>query len=204
MINITQTDYIDFISKSGISKLTKVKALVNRPEYHPSFDFYKKLRDEIIDTLKLGKKKTDLLNLVSQVPDRKKHQRYQHLIERFTRFLGRKKIQWFNPPSTAWSYKDLGIKMNPELGLDINGEKFIIKLYFKDTPLKKKDIKVLLWMMTQSLCEGIFKGYKCALLDIEKGKIFEYEEDESSIISLVEGEADYFIRLWNDLIRRSA
>ena len=188
MVSISQTDYIDFISKSGTSKLTKVLNLIGRQDYHPSFDFYKKLRDTIIDNLKSGKKKHELLDFVNEeITDRKKLNRYITLVEGLSRFLGRKKTLWFDPPTTIWSHKDLRIKMNPELGLDLNGEKFIIKLYFKDTSLQRKDIKVLLWMMNQSLSKGIFTGYKCALLDVEKGKFFSFKEDVSEIKLLVEG-----------------
>jgi hypothetical protein len=94
--------------------------------------------------------------------------------------------------------------MNPELGLDLNGEKFIIKLYFKDTSLQRKDIKVLLWMMNQSLSKGIFSGYKCALLDVEKGKIFPFVEDDIELNALVEGEAEYFLKLWHQLDKKYA
>ncbi|MDZ7649279.1 MAG: hypothetical protein U5K54_20095 [Cytophagales bacterium] len=142
--------------------------------------------------------------MINELTDKKKHLRYTSLINSFTKFLGRKKIAWFNPPSNTWSYRDLNVKMNPEIGLNINGEKFIIKLYFKDSPLQKKDIKVLLWMMNLSLCNGIYTGYKCALLDIDKGKFFPFKEDNSSMLSLVEGEADYFIKLWRTLEKKSA
>jgi hypothetical protein len=187
-----------------MSKLSKVRALLGRPNYHPSFDFYKKIREEIIDTLRFGKKKKELLDFLSDISDGKKKSRYRNLVDGLLKFLGRKKIGWFDPPSATWSYKDLRIKMNPELGLEINGEKYITKLYFKDTPLQKKDIKVLLWMMHQTLCQGIFSGYKCALLDVEHGKIFPFVTDEPAIRALLEGEADYFIKLWHELEKKSA
>jgi len=203
MIRISQTDYIDFISKSGISKLTKVRSLVNRQAYHPSFDFYKKIREEIIENLKKGKKSIRL-DFITDIVDKKKQTRYNFLVKGFKKFIGRKEAVWFDPPATTWSYNDLLIKMNPEVGLSINGEKYIIKLYFKDTPLQKKDIKVLLSMMNQTLCTGLYTGLKCALLDVEKGKLFPYTGIDKSINTLLEAEADYFIRLWHDLEKKAA
>ena len=31
-----------------------------------------------------------------------------------------------------WQYEDLTVSVNPELGLEINGRRQLIKLYFKD------------------------------------------------------------------------
>lgn len=38
-ITISITDFIGFVNKSGGSKMTKVKQLKNRENYHPSKDF---------------------------------------------------------------------------------------------------------------------------------------------------------------------
>ena len=46
-IKISLTDFVDFVSKSGTSKLTKVKQIKGRRSYHPAFDFWKLMRDEI-------------------------------------------------------------------------------------------------------------------------------------------------------------
>lgn len=201
---ITQTDYIDFISKSGTSKAAKVRSLHDRPKYHPAFDFYKPLREEIVEHLKYDKKKQDLFSFPSVVTDTKKRARYLSLINGYAKFIGRKKATWFDPPSANWDYKELRIKMNPEIGLILNSNKYIIKMYFKDSPLQSKDIKVLLWMMENSLCTGLFNGYKCALLDVENGKMHYSKSKDPSIHALLEGEAEFFLKLWHSLDRKSA
>jgi len=42
MPEISLTDFVDFTSASGTSKLSKLKQFKSRPEYEPAFDFYKK------------------------------------------------------------------------------------------------------------------------------------------------------------------
>jgi hypothetical protein len=203
MIKITQTDYIDFISRSGMSKLSKVKSIFSRPDYHPSFDFYKKLREEFVNYIKGDRIKNDLyIFLTHQI--QKKQTRFEPLINGYLKFLGRKKAEWFEPPTATWIYKDLNIKMNPELGVVLNGEKYIIKLYFKDSPLEKGDIAILLEMMESTLSTGIFTGYKCALLDIERSKLRYFKKKVPSVTALIEGEAESFIRIWQDLEKKSA
>jgi hypothetical protein len=120
------------------------------------------------------------------------------------KFLGRKKTEWFQPPSTIWCYKELKVKMNPELGIILNNDKYIIKLYFKDTPIEKRYVDVLLWMMEQTLCDGIYKGYKCALLDVERSKLHYQKVTEPGLATILESEADYLLNLWNSLEKKSA
>lgn len=197
MIRITQSDYIDFISKSGLPKLTKVRALFNRPEYHPSLDFYRRLREEFVNHIKQRKNKSELFKFLAD-QNSKKQSRFELLINGYLRFLGKKAVEGFEPPISYWSYKDLSIKMNPDIGLLLNEEKFIIKLYFKDTPLSKGQIDILLWMMNSTLCSGIYSGYKCALLDVERSKLH-YKISEQPINALIEGEAESFIKMWHSL-----
>ncbi len=204
MIKITQTDYIDFLSKSGISKSSKVKAIFNRADYHPSNDFYKSIREEIIDHLKNQKTKNDLYNFLDGMRHSKKYSRFHPLVEGYIKFIGRKKFEWIDPPSASWTYKHLSIKMNPELGIKLGDQKYIVKLYFKEQALEKNDVKVLLWMMEQTLCQGLFKGYKCALLDVERSKLRYFKKLESPMQALIEGEAECFIKLWESLEKKSA
>ena len=204
MVKITQTDFIDFISRSGTSKLSKVRTLFTRPDYHPSLDFYKPLREEIVENLKLQKAKKELFDFLDELKTSKKYSRYLPLIDGYTKFLGRKKAQWFEPPSTVWKYKELQIKMNPELGICFGDERYIIKLYFKDTSLQRKDIKVLLWMMDQTLCTGIFQGYRSALLDVERSKLHYSNAKEQTLNALLEGEAESFLRMWQSFEQKSA
>lgn len=204
MVLITQSDYIDFISKSGTSKAAKVRSIYDRAKYHPAFDFYKSIREEMVDHFKHHRKKGELFDFMDKVTDAKKKSRYLSLIKGYSKFIGRKKAIWFDPPSASWDYKDLRIKMNPEIGLILNSDKYIIKMYFKDSPLQPKDIKVLLWMMENSLCTGIFTGYKCALLDVESGKLHYKKSKDPSIHALLEGEAEFFLKLWHSLDKKSA
>ena len=48
MINITLTDFIDYVSKVGTSRYTKVNQIHSRDVYHPAFDFWKPLREGFI------------------------------------------------------------------------------------------------------------------------------------------------------------
>lgn len=203
-LNVSFTDYIDFLRKAGMPRLTKVQNLIDRPPYHPGFDFYKSLREVIVTHLRNGKDKKYLYSFLGAVSDVKKINRYNSLVKGYFKFLGRKKSNWFEPPAPFWTYKDLDVKINPELGLEFGGSKYLIKLYFKEEPLLKKDVQISLNMMAQTLCTGIYTGHTCALLDVERGKLHYAKAPDPRINVLIEGEAESFLRIWEGLIKKSA
>lgn len=49
MINLSLTDFVDISSKVGMSKITNLVKIKNRPPYSPAIDYYKQLRDHIIE-----------------------------------------------------------------------------------------------------------------------------------------------------------
>lgn len=68
-ISVSLTDFIDFVNKSGNSKMTKVKQVKYRNTYHPASDFYKALREEIIETHKINGDKKSLDKLMQKLTD---------------------------------------------------------------------------------------------------------------------------------------
>jgi len=199
MINISLTDFIDYVSKVGTSKYTIVNQIHSREAYQPAFDFWKPLRDGIIDLHKLGQDRSVLDNIISNLTDKKKIGRYPALVDSYKSFLGRKNIEWFDPPFKEWKTNDLRIKLNPELGLDINGKLYVIKLYFKSDPLSQMKADLILLLMNTKLKRGNFKEATFAVLDIERKKNFEKTKLDKSHFSLLEGEALSFITIWNSL-----
>lgn len=93
MISISQTDYIDFLSRSGVSKFSKVKSLFNRSDYHPAFDFYKNLRDALVAFSKKEKDRAELYSFIT-TQNPKKQNRFGILLDGYFRFLGRKKAEF--------------------------------------------------------------------------------------------------------------
>lgn len=124
-IQISLTDFIDFVSKVGTTKFTKVKEVKNREPYHPAFDFWKPLREKIIEIHENGKNKNLLDEVLKDLTDKNKIGLYPHLIAQYKSFLGRKKTEWISPPFVDWKTGDLRIKINPEIGLFINDKPYI-------------------------------------------------------------------------------
>jgi hypothetical protein len=113
-IHISLTDFVDFTATAGSPRLTKVRRIKTRGEYHPSHDFWKLLREEIVDVHRRGAPKTELDDMVARITDAKKLARYPECVRAYKRFLGRKTVSWFDPPTAEWRPHSLRIRVNPE------------------------------------------------------------------------------------------
>ena len=78
MPDISLTDFVDFVIKSGTPKLTKVRAIKNRPEYEPAIDYWRQLREGIKDFHRVGgADKSALDDIVDSLHNTKKIIRYR-------------------------------------------------------------------------------------------------------------------------------
>jgi hypothetical protein len=196
-IEISLTDFIDFVRKSGSPKLSKVKEIKSREPYSPATDFYKQLREGITGYHEKNKKKSELDLVIVNLNDKRKVQNYSILIDGYKKFLGKKQIEWFDPPFHHWVINDLDIKINPELGLIFKNKKYIIKLYFKSEKLTKDRISQILALLYFNLKTKNNSDMEFAILDVRKNKLYCFEEKQIELMPLLEGEARSFEEIWN-------
>lgn len=198
-IEISLTDFVDFVCKSGSTKLTKVKQIKSRGEYSPATDFYRGLRNGIVELHENNKDKKALKSIITIGLDPKKQKNYLDAINGYKTFWGKKIITWFYPPSNYWVIGDLGIKVNPELGLIFGGLKYVVKLYLKSDKLTKERVTQILTLMEKQLRKEVEVNTKFAVLDVKSGKIFIKEDNDITLTPLLEGEAKSFETIWNGL-----
>lgn len=196
MPEIYLTDFVDFVIRAGTPKLTKVREIKTRPEYSPAVDFWKPLREALVEFHKNGKPFDDLAGTIA---DPKKLRRYPDAIRAYRKFTRNKQIAWFEPPSGVWIAPDLRVKVNPELGLRLNGQDFIVKLYFKDEVLTQRRLAVVLQMM--KACLGAKSGLLgiVAVFDVSKSRMLPLDPSAPDITPLLIGEAASFVAMWNAL-----
>lgn len=196
MPQLSLTDFVDIVSKAGIPKANKIAEVKQRPEYEPAFDFYKSLREHIADTHRLGDKKK-LGGVLSKITDLKKKNNYPALIEGYKKWWGKKEITWFSPPRDLYVRNDFEIILNPELGLQINGERHVIKLYFKADPLSVQRIKIITDLMEHQLRSKVKKTDKFGILDVRHSRLHTASGVPTSI-PLVNAELAYISSLWTE------
>ncbi|WP_136668863.1 hypothetical protein [Flavobacterium sp. H122] len=198
-INISLTDFIDFVNKSGGSKMTKVKQVKYRDSYHPASDFYKSLREEIIDVHKNNLDKKVLDDLIEKLTDLKKKTNYPLSISGYKKFWGKKKIEWFDPPFKHWLIGDLDIKINPELGIEFGGKFYVIKLFLKSEKITKDKLSQILSLMENQLRSETDDEVIFCVLDVKNAKLYENAKGDFSYLPLLEGEAKSFETIWKAL-----
>lgn len=198
MPQLSLTEFVDIVSKSGSPKATKVAQVKARPEYDPAFDFYKPLREGIVDIHRLSSGKTALGGLIIGITDAKKLRKYPRLIEGYKKWWGRKEFSWFAPPRTLFTMGKIDIIVNPELGLEYNNERHITKLYFKDEKLSKLRIGVITYLMKTCFQQLDSKGFKFDILDVGNSKLFTGQID-SSLEPMLYAELAYISTLWDNV-----
>jgi len=85
---------------------------------------------------------------------------------------GRKTIAWFVPARLIWSPPAgaFGVNVNPERGLEINGDRHVVKLYFKSEKLTNARIDIV----TQVMCDEFSAAYpqsRFSVLDVRNRKL---------------------------------
>jgi len=197
MIQISMTEFVDFVTKAGPPRLTVVKHVKERHEekYDPKTDFYKKLRDGIVHHHQNGQPKSDLDAVARGVTDKNKIKTYPILIQAYKRFLGNKKITWFKPTKTTWDHGNLSVNVNPELGLSINGVQHLVKLYFKADKLTKSQLQAILHLMQLELTQAKNPSSLC-VLDVRNCKLHTAGQFDKALTALVEGEAKAFASMY--------
>lgn len=200
MINISLTDFVDFVIRSGSPKLTKVSEIKKRTEYQPAFDFWKPLRDGIISFHRSHKPNKNALDVIMvSIADPKKIVSYPDSVQAYKKFLGRKRVTWFDPPSAEWQPAGLRVRINPELGLNINGIPHVIKLYFKKEDLSKKRVEIVLLLLQSTLRSRTKHNTQFGVLDVQRAKLFATSEADVSLLPLLKGEALNFATIWDSI-----
>lgn len=134
------TTFVDFVIKSGTTKLTTVKQAKKAYSfaYDPARDWWKRLRDAIIE-MHQKNKNVKILDSILMIQKPLKQSSYSKSIYGYKKWVGKKKIEWIGIDNSHWEYGDLTVRVNPELGLKIDGTNYMLKLYFKGEAPSKKD-----------------------------------------------------------------
>ena len=199
MPNISMTTFVDFVLSSGTPRLSlvrKAKAQYSG-EYNPSTDFYRGIRESILIGHQNGNPIDELDKLAVNIENPRKVDLYLECIDSY-RWCGRKALQWLGPFISEWSYGDLKIRVNPELGLLINGRAYAIKLYFKSDKPSKLRLETMFHLLRVSLPPRQ-ENTTTAVMDVRRGRFFTPTRDIPGIQTLWESEASALQTMWSQV-----
>lgn len=193
---ISLTDFVDIVIKSGTPKATKVKEVKNRPDYEPAFDFYKPLREQIIEFHRQGRTNAQISGFLSSLTDKKKLSNYPALVSGYLRWLGRKSPEWHEPPKMQYRQHGVEVIVNPEMSLTYKGTKHLVKLYFKDEPLDRFRVDIILSLMGEAIGPVCDDDVVMCVLDVRRAKLYESRASTLTLLPLVHAELAYVAALW--------
>lgn len=189
---ISLTEFIDFVLKVGMAKVTKVSAVKDKAPYSVMKDHYLQLRRHFGD---FHEGKVPELSFEGTGANPKKAKLYKLNIKGYIKFLGKQEYEWFKSHKAKWVHGDLTVNVNPEAGFVLDGKKTLVKLYLKAESLTKPRISVVLGLMRASYP----KTYDVAVLDVIRGNLYTAGPKEATAVALLEGEAATFSAIWQSL-----
>jgi hypothetical protein len=168
-------------------------------EYDPATDWYKPLRDCIRRINEDHLPVQGLYEILALV-DRQKHDSYVQCIEGYKSFHGiRKPIKWIGRPMLALAdVAGLPVRVNPEMMIEKNGQKYLVKLYFKEERLHKKHAELIVSLMERAFPWALESEILCSVLDVRTGRLLN-PHPTKNVDKLLEAEAVAFQQLWTSL-----
>ncbi len=194
MERVSLTYFVDFVLKVGTPKLSGVKEFKEH-RYDHLTDFYKPLREAIVDMHEKGKPDRALDDFLGTLTDERKRRIFPGLVEGYRKFL-RPGMKWFTPPHTTLPVGDLELNINPELGFEIDGTPYLIKTYFRGEPLAQKRVAIVLGLITAALGPGR-PGTVFAMLDVKNSRLHTLKSAPNPRLGLlIRGEAASFSTIY--------
>jgi hypothetical protein len=192
MPEISVTDFADFVLKVGVSRIQKVAEIHQRGAYDPAKDYWKLLRDCIQDHHAKGTE----LSLINTRAHEKKHALYSAAIKGYKKFLKTNSSGYFKAHTALWTFEDLTIRVNPEVGFSIGGKQHLVKLYFKADTLSRARIQSVIGLMSAAYKS---KNFIPAILDVRRSKLHTVQTLPKHLDALLKAEAIAFLTIWNSL-----
>ncbi|MDG1570435.1 MULTISPECIES: hypothetical protein [Bacillus cereus group] len=202
MIKMSLTQFLTFsLTENGASRAKFVRK-AKYDTYTPGGDYWKKLRETIKKVHERNLPLETLYNLVDQVDDKKK-ENYKKSINRYVKFLKNKNVEWFDIGSSHWEFNEkLLVRSQPELGLYIDGQPYLLKIYYKGKTqnVRPQKVQSTLTLMEASVRNFIPpQGAVPAILNLHNNKLYVSQGLDRDLLLSLEGDATQFTYLWENI-----
>ena len=182
--------------KSGPPKATVAQCFKHRGEYDPRVDFYRRVRNAIVEMHQKGLPSRELDQIVARLSDEKKRVAYPQVVRGYKKFVGKKQFTWFEPPHADWTPGPLVVSINPEVGLEVGGKRIVGKLYFKEEALTKRRAEVIAHLLDKVLCASLAEAASFVVIDVRRGRAFAPSVPVPACDALLAGEAASFAAIF--------
>lgn len=168
-------------------------------EYTVGTDYWAMLRNHIKYVLNHSGKAEELDVVLERVSEDKRAN-YSQKIGGLKKFWKKKKLEKLILSKKYWKHKELRVNVAPELCFTYREQAYAIKLFFSsgDKKISKNEADVLLELMREAY--GVDTDeVKIGILDLPRGKVFEYSNTLPEISMLVKSEAESLLKMLSSL-----
>lgn len=197
MPKVSLTTFLDFTAASGSGRITQLRQAKKRYEqdYAPATDYYKYLREAIEECFEQGWSAKWLKTKLAALPDTRKAEKFEECRQGLTKWAGRKELVALPKSRASWKSGALTVRINPELHLDIGGQPYLIKLYFKGEKISKQRVDVALHLLKSKAGKEATAG----ILDLRRSKLYVPTVSKPGMGALLKAEAAAFSSLWDSI-----
>lgn len=197
MNNISLDNFVDYCLTTGPGRVSLVRQLKQGEDERFS-DFYRPLRDAIVDMHTKGEDPHDALDqALARRSDPRERRLFPKAIHGYRRFLQTDKMVWFEPPMRDYPLGPIGVRAAPEVGLLIGGRPHAIKLYFRGDELPPERAMLTNQILSSAL-GATWPGTVFATLDVRRAKLVPYRP-KFELMALLRAEATGLSHLWGAL-----
>lgn len=193
MESVSLSYFVDYVLTSGIGKTTAVKQLKQGRDERFS-DFYKPVREALVDMHQRGHTPDALDGLLDSLEDPREKRIFPKVVSGYKKFLRSGKLTWFEPPMRQYPLGPIAVTVNPEIGLLIDGRPHAVKLYMRGDPLSPQRIMVTNHLLSGAL-SATWPGTTFATLDVRRAKLYPHRP-RPEVDALLRAEAASLSSLW--------
>ena len=187
MESISLSYFVDFMMTSGTSRLTSVRHISDGPDERYS-DFYRPAREAIVDMHRKGLDTRVLADFLDSLVDPHEKRIFPKVVVGYSKFLRQqRRLTWFEPPFRDHALAGVSVRVNPEIGLLIDGRPHAIKLYFRGEPLSPRRAVLVNEVIGNALA-STWPGTVFGVLDVRRARLFA-REPKAGVGRLIHAEA---------------
>jgi hypothetical protein len=109
-------------------------------------------------------------------------------------WLDRRAPAWFDVSPSVLQIEGLRVRINPELGMSIDGSRYLVKLYFKQDSLSKSKKDAMLHLLAHGTS---LTGAIPAILNVRLQKLVVAESPTPWVEAQLAQEAAMFVAMWH-------
>ncbi|MBU4557442.1 MAG: hypothetical protein KJ747_11290 [Actinobacteria bacterium] len=106
-------------------------------------------------------------------------------------------VDYFPAPVANWFHENTYVRVNPEVGLEIGGQRYLVKLHFtKGTPVSRDEAAIMTGVMRAAIGDAAPTDCRMAVLDVRRGTLFIEPRNTARPLAVARRAAMQFAEIW--------